>query len=138
MHNTIAPLMRYRLIQKLPLVSISDFGKFLNQKTCQKKTYFFNITQKAPKQNYICNQVQVCSTTHLNLYFRCCEVPKPEIIWAQNAFRMLTSVSWRRGPGSTWNDLLASSVTPTDVPNAFLNVYKAPSFEKMGISQYLK
>ena len=60
----------------------------------------------------------------------------PELM--QYGLRWLKSFSQRWGPGSRWNYLLASYVTPTNGSNAFFNCLKNLNFEQIGKIQFSK
>ena len=56
----------------------------------------------------------------------------------QYGLRWLKSISQRWGPGSRWDYLLASYVTPTNGSNAFFNCLKNPNFKQIGKIQFSK
>ena len=60
------------------------------------------------------------------------------LIALQYGLRWIESSSQRWGPGSRWNHLLDSYVTPINRSNAFLRFLKNPNFEQTGKSQFWK
>ena len=73
----------------------------------------------------------MCCAMHYSVFLLSSKSMQYGLTW-------LKSISQRWGPGSRWNHLLGSYITPTKRSNAFWKFLKMPNFKQIGKCNFLK